>query len=814
MKGYTHLYSQSPATPSWPNLIAVLSFFFLIEGTRKTLSKNDNKPLMFYSVLLATMVGIALLNNSLAQGFRFFGLYGALLILGNAWIERKQLHHHAYPLFFLFLLVASTIILVPDTSSPFFLSVTYENFTRTTGISAPFLWLILLLFCLSSYWFSFLVDFKDEFENELNPHPLTVHSALWIFLSVFLMIIITGWLLTEKLAHIATCETQKDICSIEKHLKTTSMTLYLCEQTAKCMAQSPWIAPALISNTPQNISRAEAVLDRYCDMASAYNCSLANLFGKSIASTQNAHLSEASKPGIQAVLEGKTGCSFFFDCQSHIYTVSQPVYDDDSQIIGATVVQILPEDFIEELEQQPLVFLIDEKGHVLFPDSETLRLLTYETPTSLLNISNNGQYSINLETIRQLERSDLSNNHLASRFYLNAHSWSVVLLTPMQTALYARLLGIFLTFMLAIFFLHVVQRIFSSIKDLNRIASSEKRFKNLFEYAPEAILIVRTSDLSILEANPLAEKMLACSKKDILSKRFYDLLAEGYESPLPIFNPREENWTSHCKLIRNNTDELDAKIFSTNLKYNRQDAYLAFIHDYKQQEKLERRMAQLDRLDMVGQVAAGFAHEIRNPLTAISGFLQLTKYVSTPEKLEEHCAIMLEELDRANGIITEFLSLAKDQPPILKPQSLDKIIQTIAPILQAHATSSDKNLILSLEDTHSIMIDESEVRQLILNLVRNALEAIPIEKSVEISTNEIGNKVLLIVRDEGPGIPAEMLAQLGTPFLTTKEAGTGLGLAICYRIAKRHNAVIDVQSKENGTTFSIIFPLHIDPEKR
>ena len=223
-------------------------------------------------------------------------------------------------------------------------------------------------------------------------------------------------------------------------------------------------------------------------------------------------------------------------------------------------------------------------------------------------------------------------------------------------------------------------------------------------------------------------------------------------------------------------------------------------------EKMEKEVARLDRLNLVGEMAAAIGHEIRNPMTTVRGFLQLMSAKLQPED-KKYLALMVSELDRANAIITEFLSLAKNKPVEKKPVNLNDIIKTVEPLLNADILKNNMNLQIELGDIPCLQLDEKEMRQIIFNLVRNGIEAMEPGGTITISTCAGHNEIVLSVADSGKGIEPEILEKLGTPFFTTKEAGTGLGLAVCYSIAARHNAKIDVETGPAGTTFSVKFPL-------
>lgn len=224
-----------------------------------------------------------------------------------------------------------------------------------------------------------------------------------------------------------------------------------------------------------------------------------------------------------------------------------------------------------------------------------------------------------------------------------------------------------------------------------------------------------------------------------------------------------------------------------------------------ERQRMERSMARLDRLNIIGEMAASIGHEVRNPMTTVRGFLQLFQRKKDFAVYRDQLDIMIAELDRANGIITEFLALAKDKAINLQRDNLNRIVKAIYPLLEADALLLGREFSLCLEDTPDIMIDENEIRQCVFNLVRNAFEATGEGGVVILSTGVKEGKVFLSVRDNGSGIPQEVYSKLGTPFVTTKAEGTGLGLPVCYRIAERHNAEVEVDTGPEGTMFTLGF---------
>ncbi|RAU92952.1 response regulator [Paenibacillus sp. YN15] len=239
---------------------------------------------------------------------------------------------------------------------------------------------------------------------------------------------------------------------------------------------------------------------------------------------------------------------------------------------------------------------------------------------------------------------------------------------------------------------------------------------------------------------------------------------------------------------------------------------LIVIMDITEKEHWESQSARLERLHLIGEMAAAIAHEVRNPMTTVSGFLQLYKR-QRRELTEESVNMMLEEINRANSIITEFLTLAKNKSSDLQPRSLNAIVESIFPLIQAEAVMNSKQALAELKPIPALRLDEKEIRQMILNMALNGLDSMEPGGTLRIETAMDGTSVLLTIADEGCGMTEDVVQKLGTPFYTTKDSGTGLGLAVCYSIASRHNASIRVETGSQGSKFIISFtPPQQQPE--
>ncbi|SMC53347.1 ATP-binding protein [Sporomusa malonica] len=220
----------------------------------------------------------------------------------------------------------------------------------------------------------------------------------------------------------------------------------------------------------------------------------------------------------------------------------------------------------------------------------------------------------------------------------------------------------------------------------------------------------------------------------------------------------------------------------------------------------ESELARLDRLRLVGEMAAAIGHEVRNPLTTVRGYLQFFLMKKELLSLHSKFQLLIDELDRANSIITEFLSMAHNKAIKTKECNLNSLIEELQPLIQSEALIRGLSVELDLKNIPNISVDAKEIKQLILNITQNGLEAMEYGGCLFIKTDVEKSEIRLLIIDQGAGIGPDLLPKMGTPFFTTKETGTGLGLAVCYSIAQRHQAKIDFESGGRCTTCIVRFP--------
>ncbi|WP_160118372.1 ATP-binding protein [Bacillus sp. V59.32b] len=237
--------------------------------------------------------------------------------------------------------------------------------------------------------------------------------------------------------------------------------------------------------------------------------------------------------------------------------------------------------------------------------------------------------------------------------------------------------------------------------------------------------------------------------------------------------------------------------------------HIAIQNDITEQQRTEELLRKTEKLSLVGELAAGIAHEIRNPLTTIRGFVQLLSQ-SNENKDLQYTETILDEIDRINFIVSEFMVFAKPHAMYYTKCNLSEVLSSIIHLLRAEAMLKNVKISQSFSsDKLYIFGEEHQLKQVFLNMLKNAIEALPDGGNVHVSATSDKNYVTISIEDNGIGIPPEQIPKLGEPFYTTKETGNGLGLMVSFKIIDNHNGNMTVKSDVNsGTTFLITFPLY------
>jgi len=244
-------------------------------------------------------------------------------------------------------------------------------------------------------------------------------------------------------------------------------------------------------------------------------------------------------------------------------------------------------------------------------------------------------------------------------------------------------------------------------------------------------------------------------------------------------------------------------------KGNIEGAYAQF-RDITERYYLEQQVIVSEKLSAIGKLAAGLAHEIRNPLTTIMGFVQITRSRPLDPVTTRYMGYVQEELERVKNLVSDFVTMSKPSVPIVKPIEINAFLDSVLRFMEGHATLHDIRFTRSYHTSNQDILnaDTAQIKQVLINMLQNAVEASEPNETVTLKTRKQDNCLIITVSDNGIGISPENMTKIQNPFFTTKDNGTGLGLSVSYRIINNHNGEITIDSRLGvGTDFNIHLPL-------
>ncbi|MTH54295.1 PAS domain S-box protein [Bacillus mangrovi] len=356
--------------------------------------------------------------------------------------------------------------------------------------------------------------------------------------------------------------------------------------------------------------------------------------------------------------------------------------------------------------------------------------------------------------------------------------------------------------------LTILRNVSDRIRMEKELRQSEEKFREIFNGAMEGIVLF-DSEYNILAANPVSAKIFDMTHEQMKECNLHSLLFRD-ENELPfdfLLDYQEEAERKEEITFLSRHGHKRVLDFSIKLNLN-ENMHLAIFRDVTERKELEDRLRKSDTLNVVGELAAGIAHEIRNPMTALKGFIQLLEG-SVKDDFSMYFNVIKSELTRIESIITEFLVLAKPQAVHFEQNSIVKIMKETMELLNAQAIFSNVQLELRESgEIPSIYCEPNQMKQVFINILKNAIEVMPNGGMVKTILKMKDSQNLCIqISDEGNGIPEDKLKRLGEPFYTTKDRGTGLGLMVSYKIIEEHCGQVTVESEVGkGTTFYITLP--------
>lgn len=367
--------------------------------------------------------------------------------------------------------------------------------------------------------------------------------------------------------------------------------------------------------------------------------------------------------------------------------------------------------------------------------------------------------------------------------------------------------------LLGIYVISKLQETYIVKKTLNEMKVYTSK---LLETMDNAVISVDNNG-NIKTFNRKSEEIFGKMKEEVLNKDCQEVLN---------LNINGECLLKECLLEKKNITQeiileekgLKKKILDLNTSFLTDKSgeitgIVAVIRDVTEIKNLNEEMARHKRLVALGKLSTGIAHEIRNPLSSIRGLAQFVfNSFSKIDERKEDLNTIIQEVDRLNKLVVQVLDFAKLKKPNLTRFSLNDLIRNIAELFKLEI--KDKQIKFNLElspDISQIQADEDQVRQILMNVIINAIQAIPKKGEIKIKTEKAllnGEPAMkLIIEDSGIGIPEKDFTQIFDPFFSTKEKGSGLGLSIVYKLIEAHQGVIKVESKERKGTKFIIFLL-------
>ncbi|WP_371373552.1 two-component system sensor histidine kinase AtoS [Sporomusa aerivorans] len=345
------------------------------------------------------------------------------------------------------------------------------------------------------------------------------------------------------------------------------------------------------------------------------------------------------------------------------------------------------------------------------------------------------------------------------------------------------------------------------------LLNAQSLTQNIMHSIADGVITVDING-TITSANKSAEALTGYASAEIVDKPYKEIFCEGKHFNSLLL----DTLATGASYVGVETDypvknkNIYISISTSRLKdsTNKIIGAVVVFKDLTEQHRLQAQMQKAERLASLGELMAGVAHEIRNPLTAIKGFVQYLQVADTEEERKEYMPVIIKEVDRVNRVIETLLYFSRTCKADYKPMSINDLIEETLVLVKNTGTKHRLEFRLQLDKTiPRIEGDAEQLKQVLLNLLINAVQAIPQQGIVEIATwQDEAGIVQVRITDTGQGIEEAELSKVFDPFFTTKAAGTGLGLAVVQRIMNAHYGKIDIQSEVGeGTAVTLEIPV-------
>ena len=351
---------------------------------------------------------------------------------------------------------------------------------------------------------------------------------------------------------------------------------------------------------------------------------------------------------------------------------------------------------------------------------------------------------------------------------------------------------------------------------LNHIAEENERYESVLQSMPNGVVVCESNHKVIL-VNKAAERLLQINGNDSLERLVWDAVRDPDVASFvrTCLTNEESVKDKEFTFQRGSANQVVGLSITPLVKNGSITGNLIWFADITDRRQNEARLRRAESLASLTTLAAGVAHEIKNPLGSISIHIQLIqkglKNIDSEmqETLNDHLEIINEEISRLNSIIVDFLFAVRPMDIKLECRDINEVISDVVELVEVELDGADIGCENSLaEELPCVSIDDKYIKQALLNLVKNSIAAMPDGGILTIRSFRRGEHIMVEVEDTGVGISTDNMEKIFEPYFTTKDFGSGLGLTMVYKIVKEHMGDISVRSREReGTVFSIALPI-------
>lgn len=558
----------------------------------------------------------------------------------------------------------------------------------------------------------------------------------------------------------------------------------------------------------------------------------------------------------------------------HILVMAVPVFNDQKEVIGVISpsfdlihLQKVFASFVQEEHMKDLngyAFLVNKHGDIIaHSNEESLTENYFEkngiTAADLVKLSGERKVTYSLKnnqvvTYAQIDKMDGFNND----WFVGIGVSNSILFEPLQSLFknYLIIIGLVLimvmlvVFKLSKYIVDPVERLVTatsnfsigkpltpqlkdSYEDINRLNNTftemTKRLTEQERGHKKSSLIIKTTDNGVMVLNKQSKKITMFNKtcedlfnlsnKEVINDTIHNVMKKSshfqqFIEASQIMNFNDET-TKTLELQYQHNQKMSYFLLSLSSlpSLENNDIHkelLVMIHDITEKRRMELELVRSEKLKVVGEMAAGLAHEIRNPLAIIRGFIQLFIKEESGSK-KGYFELIIKEIDRVNHFIADLLNIASPKSiGEYKETNIETLLENLLALHKSQIQKNGMRLTKEFESIPNIVIDPNKVQQACINIIQNAIEAMDEGGTLTVGTKNLSdeNMITIYIKDTGQGMDSKTVEKLGTPFYTTKETGTGLGLTTSFRVIEEMNGTITVSSeKGKGTLFTITLPI-------